>query len=106
MAVRRPLRYGSPMHPSFAHFRFPLLAGVLASTLAACASLPPPTAELAAAQQAVANAGDADADQYAADAIGRARDELAQAQAAMARGRDDDARGLAAAATADADYAQ
>ena len=71
----------------------------------ACATLPPPTSELADAQQAVARANDADADQYAADAIAQARDELAQAQAAMAKGRDDDARSAAAAATADAEFA-
>jgi len=93
------------MRPSFAHFRYALLAAGLASALAACASLPPPTSELAAAEQAVSRAGQADADQYAGAAIARARDELSQAQAAMARGRDDDARALANAAAADADYA-
>jgi len=93
------------MNPSFAHFRLALLGAGLASGLAACASLPPPTSELAAAQQAVARADAADADQYAADAIAQARAELAQAQAAMARGREDDARALALAATADAEMA-
>jgi outer membrane protein OmpA-like peptidoglycan-associated protein len=93
------------MRPSFAHFRSTLLTAGLASALAACASLPPPTSELAAAEQAVSRAGQADADQYAGAAIGRARDELSQAQAAMARGRDDDARALANAAAADADFA-
>lgn len=93
------------MRPSFAHIRSTLLAAVLVSALAGCASLPPPTSELAAAQQAVARAGQADADQYAGTAIARARDELSQAQAAMARGRDDDARALANAAAADADFA-
>jgi outer membrane protein OmpA-like peptidoglycan-associated protein len=93
------------MRPSFAHFRSALLTAGLASALAACASLPPPTSELAAAEQAVSRAGQADADQYAGAAIARARDELSQAQAAMARGRDDDARALANAAAADADYA-
>jgi outer membrane protein OmpA-like peptidoglycan-associated protein len=73
--------------------------------LVGCASLPPPTSELAAAEQAVARANQADADQYAGAAIARARDELSQAQAAMARGREDDARSLANAAAADADYA-
>ena len=93
------------MRPSFAHFRSTLLAAVLVSALAGCATLPPPTSELAAAQQAVARAGQADADQYAGAAIARARDALSQAQAAMARGRDDDARALANAAAADADFA-
>ena len=71
----------------------------------ACASLPPPTSELAAAQQAVSRANDADADQYAGDAIARARSELSQAQAAMAAGRNDDARAAALAASADAEFA-
>jgi len=73
--------------------------------LGACASLPPPTSELAAAQQAVSRANDADADQYAGDAIARARSELSQAQAAMAAGRNDDARAAALAASADAEFA-
>lgn len=93
-----------PMSPSFAQFRFLLLAAVLA-LLGACASLPPPTGELAAAQQAVTRAEGADADQYAAQDIGAARAALAQAQAEMARGREDDARRLAMAAAADADLA-
>lgn len=93
------------MRPSFAHFRSTLLAAVLVSALAGCATLPPPTSELSAAQQAVTRAGQADADQYAGTAIARARGELSQAQAAMARGRDDDARALANAAAADADFA-
>ena len=76
-----------------------------ASGLGACASLPPPTSELAAAQQAVSRANDADADQYAGDAIALARSELSQAQAAMAAGRNDDARAAALAASADGDYA-
>jgi len=82
-----------------------LLPVTSALALGACASLPPPTSELADAQQAVSRATDADADQYAADAIVLARNELAQAQAAMANGRDNDARGAAVAATADAEFA-
>ena len=50
------------MRPSFAQIRFPLLAAVLASALCSCASLPPPTGELASARQAVTRAEDADAD--------------------------------------------
>ena len=46
------------MRPSFAHFpatRHALLCGLaIAFAVAGCASLPPPTAELDAAQQAVA----------------------------------------------------
>lgn len=104
------------MNRSFAHnshtrrataTRIAHLLAALASALllGACATLPPPTSELAAAQEAVAHAGGIDADQYAGDTITQARSELSQAQAAMAKGRDDDARALAGAATADAELA-
>ncbi|MGH8032668.1 MAG: DUF4398 domain-containing protein [Luteimonas sp.] len=73
--------------------------------LTACATLPPPTAELAAADQAVTRAGTADADQYAADEFAQARRALAQAQSAMAAGRDTDARSLALQASSGADLA-
>jgi hypothetical protein len=93
------------MSPSFAQFRYLPVALVLASVLAGCASMPPPTGELSAAQQAVTRADQADADQYAPQELGSARNELAQAQAAMAAGEDEDARRLALAAAADADLA-
>ncbi len=91
-------RTGRTAKPAF-------LAGVVISMLGGCASLPPPTAELALAQQAVTRADGGDADQYAGDAIAQARNELAQAQGAMARGRDEEARALAVAASADAELA-
>ena len=98
------------MRPSFAHFpktRQAALCGLaMAFALAGCASLPPPTAELDAARQAVARADAADADQYAVAEVAQARAGLERAQAAMARGRDDDARAAAIAANADADLAQ
>ena len=93
------------MTSTFAHLRTALGALVLASAVAGCASLPPPTTELAAAQQAVARADTADADQYAAAEIAAARAALAQAQAAMSSGDEDDARRLALRAAADADLA-
>ena len=73
--------------------------------LVACASTPPPTGELAAAQQAVARADNADADQYAAAEIAAARDALSRAQAALAQGDDDAARQYVDLAAADADLA-
>lgn len=96
------------MQTSFAHFRRALhapLAG-LVLLLAGCATLPPPNAELDAAQQALARAEAADADQYAAADLARAREAFARAQAAMARGRDAEAREAALAAGADADLAR
>ncbi|TYT27117.1 DUF4398 domain-containing protein [Luteimonas viscosa] len=90
------------MPASFAQFRLALQALVCGCVLAltACASMPPPTAELNAAQQAVSRAADADADQYAADELQRARSLLTQAQAAMAAGRESEARDLATRADA------
>lgn len=95
------------MQPSFAQFRSVLQASAFGCVLAltACASLPPPTGEINAAQLAVSRAGDADADQYAAAELGRARDALAAAQAAMAAGREQEARTLATRAAALGDLA-
>ena len=96
------------MRPSFAQIRHALHASLATATLtlAGCATLPPPTAELDAARQAVAGAEAADADQYARAALDSARSELQAAQAAMERGRDADTRALAVAAAADADLAR
>ena len=96
------------MRQSFAHFRIALYAPILAGTLLAngCASLPPPTAELDAARQAVLRAESVDADQYAAEALQSSRASLQRAQDAMARGRDDEARAAALAAAAEADQAR
>lgn len=93
------------MTASFAHFRLPLLAAVLASGLAGCASTPPPTGELSSARQAVMRADDADADQYAPQDLNAARSALSAAQAAMSQGKDEDARRLSLTATAEADLA-
>lgn len=93
---------------SFAHLRrirAAAAATVMGCALAACASLPPPTGELQAAQQAVSRADQADADQHAPDLIAAARGELSRAQEAMARGDDDTARRFALSAAADADLA-
>lgn len=90
------------MRSSFAQIRSLLQVVTFGVVLAitACASLPPPTAELDAARQAVSRAGNADADQYAADDMSRARRMLEQAQAFMASGREDDARTAAVQAAA------
>lgn len=95
------------MPASIAQSRAILQALTLGTVLAltACATLPPPTAELAAAQQAVARAADADADQYAGGDLAQARSLLEQAQSALAGGRQADARAAAVAAAAAADLA-
>lgn len=95
------------MNTSFAYIRPLLRCAALAGALmiAGCASTPPPTEELAAAQLSVARAGDADADQYAPADLQQARRALEQAQAAMANQRSDEARTLALSASALADLA-
>ena len=93
------------MHSSFAQIRFLLAGTVLACVIGGCATLPPPTGELAAAQQALNRAEAADADQYASQDVAVARTALARAQAAMTDGHEKDARNLALGAAADADLA-
>src|SRR3546814_1334856 len=75
-----PRERDPPMATGFAQIRSGLQVLAFATVLAltACASLPPPTAELATAWQAVARAGNADADQYAADEVSQARRALEQ----------------------------
>lgn len=96
------------MATSFAHFRHALYACVCASVIAVagCASVPPPTAELDIAQQAVLRAQAADADQYAAELLAAARAALQAAQAAQARNRAEEAREAALQAAAVADLAR
>ena len=93
------------MSPSFAQIRWLLHAGILGFALAGCASLPPPTAELSAARQALNRAEGADAAQYSSASLEQARNGLSRAQAAMSAGQEVDARRLALAAAADADLA-
>ncbi|MEN1929612.1 DUF4398 domain-containing protein [Luteimonas sp. MJ204] len=95
------------MRTSFAHFQIRLHGAclVLAVALAGCATLPPPTAELSAAREAVARADAADAQQYAPQDLDRARTALSRAQAAMTAGKERDARALAGLSEASADLA-
>lgn len=96
---------------SFAHFRAYLYVMAAPVALSAAMILPAfaqsaPLPEVEAALQAVARADQADADQYAPDAIAAARQWLAQAQAAQS-GRDKkQAIELSLRASADADLAR
>lgn len=82
----------------------PLLVGVL--LLGGCASTPPaPTAQLAAAHQAIADAERVDAGRYAAGEIGEARAKLVQADAAAAKQHMVAARRLAVESHTEADLA-
>ena len=110
MAAHSPYATALLMHLSFAQFRRILCVVVGVSALASAAPMyaqtaPPP--ELAAAQQAVNRADQADADQYAPELLDSARQALAQAQAAAASRRDRKlAPDLALRATVDADLAR
>ena len=98
------------MTSSFAQFRRFLCASVCAIalhfTLAAPVLAQEVEDELAAAQQSVARADQADADQYAPELLASARQVLAQAQAAAGVRRERrNAPALAQRASADADLA-
>lgn len=102
----RPHATADHMTPSFAYLSRLLFATVLVLTVGGCASLPAPTGELDAAQQAVAQAAAADAAQYDAADLNAAQSALSQAQAAMSAGHEVDARRFALQAAADADLAR
>ena len=79
---------------------------ILLACLHGCASVPPPTAELGAADSAITVAATPDAQRYAAEELDAARHQLAAAQAAMAQQDYAQARLLATGALADADLAR
>jgi hypothetical protein len=62
-----------------------VLAGVL--TVGACASMPPPTANLRAAHRAIAQAQEANAGRYAPEQMGEARAKLVSANDAVSAQR-------------------
>ena len=77
----------------------------LLAVLAACASEPPPTAQLASARAAVGQAGPVAA-QYAPNELAAAQAKLRLAEGAFARGDEIRARRLAEEAEIDAQLAQ
>jgi hypothetical protein len=81
--------------------------GIAASLgAAACASVPPPRAEVATAEQSLRKAEQADAGHHAALDLRVARDKLEQAREAMQRGDHREARRLAEQANLDAQVAE
>jgi hypothetical protein len=94
------------MTPSRQKIHRTATAASLLVVLSGCASLPPPTAEIGAANAAVTIATTPDGQRYAANELAAAHNDLAAAQAAMAKDDYDRARLLAAAALADADLAR
>lgn len=89
------------LSPRPAHW-WPLVAVAM---LAACASIPPPKAEMAVAEAAVVNATSAGAVQWAPAELRTAQDKLARAQAAMATQDHSRALTLAHEVSADAQLA-
>ncbi len=81
------------------------LALAAITTLAACASVPPPTAELAVAEAAVSNASNAGALQWAPAEMRTAQDKLTRAQSAMVAKENGQALKLAHEANVDAQLA-
>ena len=73
--------------------------------LAGCASTPEPTAEMQAAQQAIADAERAEATQHAAGELSQARTKLASANTAVQDKEMDEAKRLAEQARVDAELA-
>ena len=94
------------MTPSRRKIHRTAAAVIVLAGLDGCASIPPPTAELGAADSAIQLAVSPASQRYAADELETARHELADAQAAAAQQDYVQARRLAAAAQADADLAR
>ncbi len=96
-----------PQHLRQPRFDAIVIALVIILTFSqfAAARSPLPNHALNAAQAAVLRAEGADADQYAPDALLRAKRALSQAQAAFAARKNADATGLAQLSAAEADYA-
>lgn len=94
-------------HPARGTRCFAAMAFVTLLTLSSFAAArgPLPAQEIDAAQAAVLRAERADADQYAAEALLRARMALTQAQALLAAKKTADAIAQAQLAAAEADYA-
>ena len=82
-----------------------LLSSAVLMTAAGCATVPPPTAHLQAAQQAIANAERVEAGRYAAGELAEARTRLASADAAVSEKKMDLAAQYADESRADAELA-
>ena len=101
--LRCVTQHPAPGPRHFAAVAFVTLLTLSSSVVAARG--PVPAQEVETAQAAVQRAERADADQYAAEALLRARMALTQAQALLAAKKTADAVGQARLAAAEADYA-
>lgn len=82
------------------------VSGAALVLLGACASVPPPVAEMATARTSVASAESAGALQQAPTEFLSAREKLAQSETALRNKNNTEARRLAEEATADANVAE
>jgi Domain of unknown function (DUF4398) len=101
----RELKSASPSAYTVAHIGWPILAAAVTLVMAACASTPPPTAQLAVSTAAVSSAGNAGGGEAAPAEMRMARDKLARANAAITAKDYDTARSLAQEAEVDAQLA-
>jgi hypothetical protein len=81
-------------------------AAVIGLALVACASTPPPTAQITAAETAIAHAEQARVADYASPELGEARDKLTAARAAVTNDEMSTAQRLAEQAKLSADLAE
>lgn len=81
-------------------------AAALVVALAACASTPPPTAQLAVARSTITDAQSAGAAEHAAVELRSAQENLARAQTAVREERNEEARHYAEIAEVDAKLAE
>jgi hypothetical protein len=93
------------MEPTMNTTRITAIAGALLA-LAACASTPPPTSQMAVANAALAHAVAAGSVEYAPTEMAMARDKMNQANLALAARDNDRALALAQQATLDAQVAE
>ena len=80
--------------------------GCAAVLIAGCASVPPPTEQMAVSKSAIANAVSAGGSEYAPVEMRAAQEKMDRANRAMAKEEFEDARRLAEAAQADARLAE
>lgn len=90
----------------FQWYRTVCAIGFAAALIAGCASVPPPTEQMAVSKAAIANAVSAGGTEYAAVEMKAAQDKMESANRAMAKEDYENARRLAEQAQADAKLAE
>ncbi len=87
-------------------YQWYLAVGALACGIAGCASIPPPTEQMAVSKSAIANAVSAGGSEYAPVEMKAAQEKMERANQAMQKEDYENARRLAEAAQADARLAE